>query len=386
MDWPATPIEQRSAFQPRFCPWKDCPEHLRRVPGYRFQRHGAFATRRRKRVPRFRCHRCKRTFSTQTFSLTYYHKRPELLRHVAAGLVAGSALRQIARSLECSLATVARISAHLGRHAILLHAKALEALRGKLSESIVFDHFETFEFTQDYPFGVGTAVGARSWFVYGLDPAPHGRVGRISPHQKRRLRSRPKRAARGRYHGSVKRTLGLLLDLAPDDERLTILVDAHPDYPRTIRQHRERHRVELRVFPNVPRGPKGSERSPAAIARDNAMFPVDLLHKILRHSLAHHRRETIAFSRRLNAAMERLCLTAIWRNFVKRRSERRPRSPTPATMLGLSETPWTWKRVLSRRLFYHRTRLPDPWPTLYRRAWDTPLLASNARHQSRRKF
>ena len=318
--------------------------------------------------------------------MTYYHKRPELIRHVAAALVAGSALRQIARSLECSLTTVARISAHLGRHAILLHAKSLESIRGKLSESIVFDHFETFEFTQDYPFGVGTAVGARSWFVYGMDPAPHGRVGRSSPHQKRRLRSRPKRDTRGRYDGSVTRTLDLLLDLTPEDERLTILADAHPDYPRALRKHTERHRVDLRVFPNVPRGPKGSKRPHAAIARDNAMFPVDLLHKILRHSLAHQRRETIAFSRRLNAAMERLCLTAIWRNFVKRRSERQPRSPTPATMLGLTDSPWSWKRVLSRRLFYDRTRLPEPWPILYRRGWDTPLLPSNARHRNRLKF
>lgn len=356
------------------------------MPGYRFQRHGSFATQRRKRIPRFRCSCCRRTFSTQTFSLTYYHKRPELLRHVAAGLVAGSALRQIARSLECSLATVARISAHLGRHAILLHAKALESIRGKLSETIVFDHFETFEFTQDYPFGVGTAVGARSWFVYGLDPAPHGRVGKTSPHQKKRLRSRPKRAALGRYDGSVRRTLRLLLDLAPENERLTIVADAHPDYARVLRQHSERHRVELRVFPNVPRGPKGSQRPAAAVARDNAMFPVDLLHKILRHSLAHHRRETIAFSRRLNAAMERFCLTAIWRNFVKRRSERQPRSPTPATTLGLTNSPWTWKRVLSKRLFHDRSWLHEPWPTLYRRGWDTPLLTSNARHQNQRKF
>ena len=112
------------------------------------------------------------------------------------------------------------------------------------------------------------------------------------------------------------------------------------------------------------------------------MFPVDLLHKILRHSLAHHRRETIAFPRRLNAAMERLSLTAIWRNFVKVRSERRPRSPTPAILLGLTDSRWSWQRVISRRLFFDRTTLPEPWGLLYRRGWTTPLLTSNATHQS----
>jgi len=67
--------------------------------------------------------------------------------------------------------SVSRISAHLGRHAILLHAAALEELRGKLLEPVVFDHFETFEFTQDFPFGVATAVGARSTRRLTAEPA-----------------------------------------------------------------------------------------------------------------------------------------------------------------------------------------------------------------------
>ena len=116
------------------------------------------------------------------------------------------------------------------------------------------------------------------------------------------------------------------------------------------------------------------------------MFPVDLLHKLLRHSLAHHRRETIAFARRINAAMERLFLTAVWRNFVKRRSERSRLPTTPAMRIGLTREQWGWKRVLSRRLFPERQELPEPWGLLYRRGWTTPLLASNARHDRIRAF
>ena len=93
---------------------------------------------------------------------------------MAAGLVAGSAHRQIARSLGCSPSTVTRLSARLGRHALLLMARALEQLRGRLGESITFDHFETFEFAQDFPFAIATPVGAVSWFVYGIDPSKPG--------------------------------------------------------------------------------------------------------------------------------------------------------------------------------------------------------------------
>jgi hypothetical protein len=318
--------------------------------------------------------------------VSYYRKRPELLRPVAAGLVAGSALRQIARSLDCAPNTVARISARLGRHAMLLQALTLRHLHGRLQEPVVFDHFETFEFTQDYPFGVGTPVGENSWFVYGLDPAPHERAGRRTPAQMKRLLSRPKRAMRGRRAGSTHRVLDLLLPLRPPGGILSLLCDAHTNYPRALAQHPERRWIRMRRYANPERGPRGSPRSREAIERDRAMFPVDLLHKILRHTLAHHRRETIAFARRINAGMERLFVTAVWRNFVKKRTERKVCASTPAMFLGITDARWNWKRVLSRRLFYDRIKLPGTWPQLYCRDWTTPLLASNARHRLIRAF
>jgi hypothetical protein len=139
------------------------------------------------------------------------------------------------------------------------------------------------------------------------------------------------------------------------------------------------------VHPNPPRGPKGSPRSPEARRRDAAMFPSDLLHLVLRHSLAHHRRETIAFGRRLNAVMERMFLAQAWRNFVKRVSERTSWAPTPAMVLGLAREPWPWSRVFARRLFPGRLSVPPCWMELYRREWVTPGGA-NSRHELRRAF
>lgn len=384
MHWPGIGVEHLGEFRPPFCPWRECPEHARKEPGYRYRKHASYSTMRRPRVPRFRCKSCWRTFSRQTFSTTYYLKRPELLRHVAAGIVAGSALRQIARSHECGHSTAARMAARLGRHAMLLHARCLEELRGTTDEPLVFDHFETFEFTQDFPFGIGTAVGSDSWFVYGLDPAPHGRAGRRSEAQQRRLRSRPRRATRGRYAGSTRRVLDMLVPLGRNG--LILRTDGHTDYDRVVRHHTRRRRIRLERYPNPPRGPRGEPRSRQAVERDRAMFPVDLLHKILRHSLAHHRRETIAFTRRLNAAMERMFVTAVWRNLVKKKAERSRDPTTPAMRLGLTDRRWNWKRVLSRRLFFDRIPMPEPWPMLYRRQWETPLLPSNARHDCRRAF
>lgn len=384
MDCPRTPLERLRRFQPPFCPRRDCPDHTRREPGYRYRRHGSYPDRRGRRTPRYRCGACGKTFSRRAFSVAYFLKRRELLIPIARGLLAGSAHRQLARSLGCAPSTVTRLSARLGRHSILLLARALKELKTGLLEPVVLDHFESFEFSQDFPFGIATAVGADSWFVYALDPAPHRRSGRLSPFQRQRLAGRPPRIARGGYQGSTRRILDRLLPLVAEDRPpLRLRGDGHPAYPLAVGRHPRRRRIRLEQFPDPARGPKGSPRSQAALRRDRAMFPVDTLHGLLRHSQAAHRRETIAFGRRLNALMERLFLFAVWRNFIKGRSERKPDPSTPAMRLGLAREPWSWARVLSRRQFADRVGLAGVWRELYRREWITPVLASNTRHALR---
>ena len=116
------------------------------------------------------------------------------------------------------------------------------------------------------------------------------------------------------------------------------------------------------------------------------MFAVDLLHKLLRHSQAHHRRETIAFGRRSNAIIERMALMAVWRNFIKGVSERRNDSTTPAMRLGLTDLPWSWRDVLSRRRFPGRIPMPAGWMKVYRRGWITPAVGHNVAHDLRLAF
>ncbi len=385
MDWPDVPVEalDSASFRPSFCPWRDCEQH--RAPGGarpRFHRHGHYRKASSgERVPRFRCLHCERTCSRQTFSCTYYLKRPELGGPIAAALEAGSAHRQIARSLRCAPSTVTHRAARLGRHALLLLDHALKA-GPPLDEPVVVDHFETFAFSQDFPFGVATAVGARSWFVYALDPAPHEPSGP----PKRRSRAEPP-DRRGGYRASFSRILDATLPLTRPGLPLRLITDGHESYVHAIEHHAQRSRIQHRRFPNPKGRCRGSPRTPEMRRRDAAMFPVDVLHGILRHTCAHFRRETIAFGRRLNALMERLFLTAIWRNFVKLRSERRPRPPvTPAMELGLVRSPWSWEKVLAQRLFVTRSHPPAAWREIYDRLWITPAVGRNRPHALRRAY
>ena len=375
MDWPTQPVEQLppERFRPPFCPWEACPG-AGRPERARFRKHGVFIRLSDRRVvPRFRCLTCGRTCSQQTFACTYYSKRPGLLPEIAAGIVAGSAHRQLARSLGCSHTTVARHDARVGRHCILLLALCLSRL-GPLTEAAVYDHFESFVYSQDHACGIGTPVGSRSWFCYGLDCAPHRAGGR-------RARERRAVGPEHRQPGAVSRafraTLDRLLARVGPGERLELISDKHPAYSSVLRRHPARARVRHRVYAN----PSARDTDPdAARERHRALFPVDLLHKLLRHSQAHHRRETIAFGRRLNAVLERCFTFLIWRNLIKGRSERKPDPTTPAMHLGLTDEPWTWSRVLARRLFAWRLPVPADWRTLYRRELVTEILGPNTRH------
>jgi len=389
MDWPKLSIERvpPSAFRPRHCPRRGCPQHGIDSPRrFRYTAAGHYDRKRdRRRLPRFRCLSCRSRFSQSAFSVSYYLKRPEFLVPVAAGLNAGSAHRQIARSLGCAPSTVTRLAARLGRHALLLQALALERLPG-LQEPVVLDHFETFVVRQEEALGLATSVGQRSWFVYGIDPAPHRRGGKRTPVQKSRLRKRPVDPDRGSVRRSTERMLDLLLAKLPENARLRLITDAHPAYARALAAHPQRSRIDHRVYPNPPRGPKGSPPNAAAKSRDRQMRAVDALHSLLRHSCAHHRRETIAFGRRTNAVVERGFLMIVWRNLVKKVTERRPDRTTAAMELGLTDSQWDWQRVLARRLFPHRLRLPRGWDRVYRREWITASIGPNVLHRARYAF
>ena len=360
-------------FTPPYCPNTECAAH-RDSKCFKWFRHASYATR-LGRVPRFRCRGCWRTFSSSRFKPTYYMKRPLLLEPIACGLVAGSAQRQLARSLSCSHQTVSQLAARLGRHAFLYQARAL-ASQIRITEPVIYDDFETFAYSQDAALGVGTAVGASSFFLYSIEATRHRGPGNLA---KRGKPIEPDRFAHG-YHNAFKRTLDRLLPLVPKGTSLSLTTDGHTGYLRGLREHPERERVEYRIFKNPKGRKKGQARSAEARLRDAAHFASDLCHKLMRHSLADHRRETIAHGKRHCGVMERIAVFMVWRNFIKHRSERKP-GATPAMQLGLTDKPLSWEELLSERLLPSRISLSESWMQIFNRNWVTPELGRNTRHR-----
>ena len=213
--------------------------------------------------------------------------------------------------------------------------------------------------------------------MYDVDPAPHRGSGR-RPDRKaqEKAASTPSRP----YVQSIKRTFQGLISHLSAGESLTLNADGRMDYRVALRESGLEARVILRSYPNPKRGPKGSPRSPEAIERDHAMFPVDQLHQLLRHSCSDHKRETISFGRRLESIMGRAHLIAVWKNFIKSRSERRPDRTTPAMRLGLTDVRWRFERLLCRRLFPEREQMTEVASKIYRKSWTRALRELALKH------
>lgn len=390
MDWPRIPVEQipPDAFVPPHCPNPDCPQHHADAGAFPWRRHGHYVRASdRRRVPRFRCLACRRTFSQQTFATSYWLRRHELLVRIAAQLVAGSCLRQIARTLGCAHTTVARHAARLGRHGMLLLAAQLDELaaRGGPPEPLVWDHFETFAISQLLPLAIGTLVAARSGLVLWIDGTIHARGGRRTPAQQRawqQLLTAHGPPPRGGYRRSTAAMLDRLLETA-GPRGIRLVTDGHRAYARAVATAAAPVVHDAHPVPSR-RARRADPR--AARARDRALRPVDQLHALWRHSHAHDRRETIAFARRHNAAIERAFVVAMWRNWIKRCTERRRGRPTPAQRAGLADRALDWHELLARRLFPDRVRLPEPWRQCYERALRWPEICNWTRHDLKYAF
>jgi len=354
--------------RPPFCPNPACRFHAN-PQGWRFQKKGFFRRDRAPhRVQRYRCSQCRRSFSSQTFALTYWLRRPDLPRKLFLRLLSCSAYRQIARDLDVSPTTVLRQVERLGRHCLLFH----ERLRPKStpSEPLVVDGFETFEFSQYTPVHFHTAVGADSHFVYGFTDSELRRKGRMTAPQRQR------RAQLEHHFGrpdprSIEREMAALVALvAPAGSALAIHSDDHPAYPRAFARLRDRAIAHATTRSTLPRTPQ------------NPLFPVNLLDLLIRHSSANHKRETIAFSKRRQSAAERLFVLVVWRNYLKSFSERR-RDATPAQRLGIVGRRLSVDDVLSARLFPMRVGLPERWTTYYWRLTPSRRIPNGRRHALR---
>src|SRR5262245_11344285 len=339
-------------FVPPHCPRTGCRFHRSRE-GWRWKRHGSFTRAASPhRIQRFRCGHCGHTFSTQTFSNTYWLRRPDVLEATAHRQLACSGYRQIAREARCHHTTVARHSGRLRRLALLY--LWLHRPRGLIREPLVGDGFESFAFSQYHPHYLNLIVGADSHYCYAFTFTELRRKGRMTAAQKRRRAALERAFGRPDPRG-IETGTALALRLAvPEPQALTFRSDEHTDYPRALaRLRRGGYTIRHEMTPSVQARTAG-----------NPLFPVNRLDLLLRHNSANHKRETIAFSKLNLGAIGRAAWLIVWQNFTKPFSERHG-GGTPAMRLGLRDRKVSIRELLSERLFPTRVELPREWARYY---------------------
>ena len=353
-------------FRPPFCPRPWCPSHCEKG-SWKYRKAGFYLRQAEpQRIRRYTCGVCGGSFSWQSYRVSYWLKRPDLLVPVFQRLVACSGFRQIAREFGVSHTTIMRLSERLGRHCLLFQQRAVKEL--KLGEAIAIDGFESFAHSQFHPCHLHVAAGSESHFFYAFTDSELRRKGRMTSWQKRRREEIE--AQHGRPDPkSIEKEIAELVRLLPKGDGLVILSDEHPAYPRGLK--RSGIEVTHRVTPST-----------APRTKANPLFPINLIDLLIRHSGSNHKRETIAFSKTRQNVVERLAIFQVWRNFVKSFSEK-TQDASPAMRLGLADRKLDPAEILGKRRFPWRVNLPERLDRYYRRLVTTGPRGLSRPHELR---
>lgn len=304
-------------FEPPCCPNPLCPMHRAPEPGF-FKRKGYYLPKCRSvPVPRFQCKVCRLGFSRQTFRVDYGDHKPHVNAQLVKLLASGLGLRQSARMLPLARKSTEHKFRKLARHLSFLN----QNLRRKFLWDCEFEFdemitFENCKVTQ--PLALPVAVETGSLLVIAAEPAPIRPFGRMS------RRRRAKIAAHERKHGkrrdgsrrAILRVLGVIGALTRHMLQVPLRTDQKGLYRTLARKVFGAERLHLTQFsgklPRVPGSPLFRINHTAALARD--------LNGRLR------RRSWLA-SKKRHFLERQLGIFMCYRNFVRRRTNRDPRSP-----------------------------------------------------------
>jgi transposase-like protein len=357
----------RNDFKPPFCPNPNCLYHNEIATGWRYKKTGFFTRRcQPHRIQRFTCLHCRRSFSTQTFSTTYWQKLPDLDRQLFTKTTGCMSNRQVARDLGVAPETINRHVARLGRHCMLFHTMMMR--QAMPATRIAIDGFVTFELSQYFPFHHHLAVEKGSDFFLYFTDSEVRRSGTMTAKQKNRRQELERLHGRP-DPGAVRKDVAELLHVVVGRQQgVTVFSDDHKAYPRSLRDIDAdcRHRV------TSSRTHRGNR---------NPLWEINLLDLLIRHGSANHKRETIAWSKRRQASAERLAVFLVWRNYMNGRREKASRSETPAMMRELTARRLTADDILERRIFPTRVKLPERWESYYRRNIETRPMRNQRTHE-----
>ena len=247
---------------PPHCPRCHCP---------RINKKGYFTTKwNHQPVPRYRCHGCRRTFSTHTTRPTFGQHKPHLNEHIFRLYCSGITQRRMAEVLGVNCKTVIRKFRFLALRARSFHEAWLRTPSAK-SECAQFDEMESFEHTRLKPLTLPLAVTPQG-LILDLQVASIPYKGKLAAIAIKKYgpRRNGRREAVTKVLETVEKACGGVVCL---------LTDSHVSYRGWIR----------RVLPEATHQPVTPLKRPEPPRRANLhdpLFRVNHLAAKIRHDLS----------------------------------------------------------------------------------------------------
>jgi hypothetical protein len=357
-----------------FCPNRRCQHHMRAPRTQWWNICGSYETKTFGTVPRFRCKTCRKTFSTQTFSIDYYAKKLVDYDNLLVRQSNAESIRGIGRALSLSCGTVLNRIDRLARQAISLHAQIRTLATAY--ESICIDGFVGFDVSQFFPNEITCSITSSSRFILDLSHATRRRSGTMSA--KQAIRAAELYPQVHFERGAISRSFGEVLESAlaerpPAPHKPFILItDEKKEYEHVVhrskawRDQDDGHRIaHLRVTSTLPR------------TWQNPLFPSNYLDREIRKDQAAHHRDSVCFGRNASNGMSRLACYLVQHNYRKRFLIKAPVTDerVHGEVAGIPRQliDHALERMFTRRAFLSRISLLQTLSRIWMKAIPTPL-------------
>ncbi len=358
-------ISMQCQFRPPYCPNSQCSYHSLSTEDRSFycgdgwQETSSFPFKNR----RFKCKRCGKKFSYNTFQLNYRKRLDSnLYDYILHHSVQGLSNRSMARFLKVAEGSVRARIALLSRQAILqMRVRERDLI---IKEEIVYDGFETFQYSQYDPCHVNTAVGKDSFFQYDLNYAPLNRKGCMTPAQK--LENDRQLEIYGKYPSDAIEEKTIILFkrlLLRSKNGLLICCDKHSAYQRAA--DKVGHSLRLSLT-------SSKELRDAS----NPLFAINHLHFTYRQHTAAHQRQTCSFHKNEAGLMDRMILFQLFKNYMVPRFVRKnafiknAHTESPAMALKLVDKLMSVDEFYSKRLMSGHAELSQDDYRIYYKKWE----------------
>jgi len=305
------------AGPPAFCPNRECSFHQREIAEKTdwFDHFGSFPTKSRGNIARFRCKSCRKTCSTQTFSIHYWTHSDVDLMALDDRLYACSGYRQIGRDMGLSLPVIVNRAMRISRNYLNLYGAVLESV--SIKEDLAFDGFESYTRSQYFPNNFNILVGKESQAVYMMDLTLLRRKGRMTATQKanRKLIDavwKPARKALVKDCKLIFHELARLVLRRNISTPLVLATDMKKEYVTAIEEDSLMHQLVMHGLVTHCTVDSRAKRT-----KDLPISAVNYVDREIRKNSAAHVRETVRQDREVNMANERMIITLAHHSFRK---------------------------------------------------------------------